>query len=408
MRYYLGIDWADANDDVWVVDEQGAKILAQRIAHTVEARTAWGRQLDVWRAQGLELWAAIERSDGRIVDFLLDHDVVVYPVNPKALDRARDRFRSSGSKSDPFDARVLADFLRTDHAQLHPLRPNSPGAQELKLLTDDYQRLVRQRTRVVNQLTDTLKAYFPLALALWGNLMTPSARAFLRAYPTPAEVRRISRAGWARFGERQHLTKTHVAELWHQLRQPQLDVSPHVIRVKARLMQALVAQLDPLVQTTDAYERAIEDFFAALPAAQWARSLPASHSGTTVPTLWARLGDAPGRWTSFQHLQAHAGTVPVTERSGKYCAIYFRAACNKHLRYTVTQFAWLSLQSSDWARAYYDRERAKQHSHHRALRALAAKWLKILYVLRERQAPYDETHHLATMARQQLLRQPAA
>ncbi len=77
----------------------------------------WVRELDEWRAQGTELWAAIERPEGRVVDFLLDHGVLVYPVNPKALDRARDRFRQSGAKSDPFDARVLADFLRTDHGQ---------------------------------------------------------------------------------------------------------------------------------------------------------------------------------------------------------------------------------------------------------------------------------------------------
>jgi len=78
-------------------------------------------------------------------------------VNPKALDRARDRFRQSGAKDDPFDARVLADFLRTDHAHLQPLRPSSEAAQELKLLTEDYQRQVRQQTRLVNQLTITLK-----------------------------------------------------------------------------------------------------------------------------------------------------------------------------------------------------------------------------------------------------------
>jgi len=118
MRYYLGVDWADQTHAVWVVDEHGTKVVGRAVPHTAEGFSEWGRELDEWRAQGTELWAAIERPEGRVVDFLLDHGVVVYPVNPKALDRARDRFRQSGAKSDPFDARVLAEFLRTDHPLL--------------------------------------------------------------------------------------------------------------------------------------------------------------------------------------------------------------------------------------------------------------------------------------------------
>src|SRR5206468_9208624 len=109
VRYYLGVDWADQTHAVWVVDERGTKVAMRTVPHTAEGLSAWGRELDEWRAQGIELWAAIERPEGRVVDFLLGHGVVVYPVNPRALDRARDRFRQSEAKSDPFDARVLAD-----------------------------------------------------------------------------------------------------------------------------------------------------------------------------------------------------------------------------------------------------------------------------------------------------------
>jgi hypothetical protein len=97
VRYYLGVDWADQTHAVWVVDESGTKIAARAVSHTAEGLGEWGRELDEWRAQGIDLWAAIERPDGRVVDFLLDHGVVVYPVNPKALDQARDRFRQSGA-----------------------------------------------------------------------------------------------------------------------------------------------------------------------------------------------------------------------------------------------------------------------------------------------------------------------
>ncbi len=198
MRYYLGVDWADQTHAVWVVDERGLKIAGRAVRHTVDGLTEWGRELNEWRAQGIDLWAAIERPDGRVVDFLLDQGVVVYPVNPKALDRARDRFRQSSAKSDPFDARVLADFLRTDHAHLRALQPSSQAAQELKLLTEDCQRHIRQQTRLVNQLTATLKAYYPRALEV-AELTSALAREFLPAYPTPAALTALTERQWQRW-----------------------------------------------------------------------------------------------------------------------------------------------------------------------------------------------------------------
>jgi len=402
VRYYLGVDWADQTHAVWVVNESGTKTAARTVPHTAEGLSEWGRELDEWRTQGIELWAAIERREGRVVDFLLDHGVVVYPVNPKALDRARDRFRQSGAKSDPFDARVLADFLRTDHAHLQVLQPSSAAAQELKLLTEDYQQQIRQQTRLINQLTATLKAYYPRALEI-AELSTPLAREFLQAYPTPEAVAALTERQWQRWALAHRLREARTRELWAVLQGPQLPVPAHVVRAKARLMQSLVAQLTLVVAAVAEYREAIEDFFARMPAAQWARTLPIGKHGITAPTLWARLGDAPGRWESFRHLQAHAGAVPVTKRSGKQQrTIQFRFACDKALRYVIDHVAFLSLHSSVWARAYYDQQRARGHAHRQALRALAAKWLKIIFVMWQHQVPYDEQYHLATMTRQQL------
>jgi hypothetical protein len=401
VRYYLGVDWADQTHAVWVVDESGTKIAARAVSHTAEGLGEWGRELDEWRAQGIDLWAAIERPDGRVVDFLLDHGVVVYPVNPKALDRARDRFRQSSAKSDPFDARVLADFLRTDHAHLRVLLPSSEAAQELKLLTEDCQRHIRQQTRLVNQLTATLKAYYPRALEV-AEVTSALAREFLPAYPTPAAVTALTERQWQRWARAHGLSAARAGDLWAVLRQPHLPVPAHVVRAKARLMQALMEQLMPVVAAVAQYRKAIDDFFASMPAARWARTLPIGKHGITAPTLWARLGDAPGRWESFRHLQAHAGAVPVTKRSGKQQVVHFRFACDKALRHVVDQVAFLSLLSSAWARAYYDQQRARGHSHRQALRALGAKWLKIIFVMWQRQVPYDEQYHLATMTRQQL------
>src|SRR5499433_489417 len=291
MRYYLGVDWADKTHAVWVVDEQGVKVASRAVPHTAAGLSEWGRELDEWRAQGIGLWAAIERPEGRVVDFLLDHGVRVYPVNPKALDRARDRFRQSGAKDDLFDARVLAGFLRTDHAHLMALEPSSEAAQELKLLTEDYQRQVRAQTRLVNQLTATLKAYYPRALEV-AELTTALAAAFLQAYPTPAMLLTLTERQWQRWAKAHHLSAARTTQLWTSLKAPHLPVPPHVTRAKSRLMQALVTELAAVMAAVARYRQAIDDFFASMQAAVWARTLPVGKHGVTVPTLWARLGGA--------------------------------------------------------------------------------------------------------------------
>jgi transposase len=401
-RYYIGVDWADTEHAVWVEDESGTPVATRTVPHTAEGLSEFGRWLYECHAQDIECWAAIERPEGRVVDFLLDHGVVVYPVNPKALDRARDRFRMSGTKSDPFDARVLAAFLRTDHPHLRPLQPSSAAAQELKLLTRDAQRLIRQQTRLLNQLTATLKEYYPRALEVVEDLTTPLAQDFLTAYPTPQAVAALRRAPWGRFARAHRLNAARTAALWAVLQAPQLPVPLHVVRAKARLVGVLVTELRATGQGVAEYRQAVDDFFGTLPAAEWARSLPGGKSGTTVPTLWAELGDVPARWQSFQHLQAQAGAVPVTARSGKSAVVRFRFACNTHLRAATHTLAFLSLRQSEWARGYYKQYRARGHGHHEALRALGAKWLKIIFVMWQRHLPYDETYHLATIARQHL------
>ncbi len=407
MRYYIGVDWADEEDAVWVVNDAGDTVLKRQVAHTVGARSEWGRWLREYTAQGMELWAAIERPHGRTVDFLLDHGVVVYPINPKSLDRARDRFRVGGAKSDPFDAQVLALFLRSDHAQLRPLHPNSAGAQELKGLTRDYRRQVHLQTRLRNQLTATLKEYYPRALELCEDLTAAWAQAFLAQYPTPAAAAALTEPAWQTFARAHRLSHTRTAALWAILQQPQLPLPAHVVRTKARLLQALLRELAATQTVVAEYRQAIDDFFATLPTAEIARSLPVGKSGTTVPTIWAELGDQLDRWDSFQHLQGYGGSVPETVRSGKHCVVKFRFACNTPLRDAMHQLAFLSLPHSLWAHAYYDRYRARNHTHHEALRALGAKWLKIIFAMWRRHTPYSETHHLASIARQQL-QQPAA
>jgi transposase len=402
-RYYLGVDWGDDFHKLWGVDPEGKQVAEMKIEQNPKSMSDFGRWLNERKAEGTELWAAIEKPHGRIVDFMLDHGVVVYPMNPKAVDRARDRFRMSRSKSDPFDAYVLAEVLRTDHPHLRPLQPNSEQAQELKMLTRDHYRLVRQKSRLLNQIEVTLKEYYPRPLEVFSDLQSNIALDFLEQYPTSRALSDLRQRKWNRFAQRDHhLSEQRCNEIWQKLSQPQLAIPEHVVRAKAQLLVALVVQLKALLPAVRSYEEKIEDFFALMPAAKLTKTLPGGKSGTTVPMLWAELGDASNRWQSWRHLQAEAGGVPVTKESGKSRVVEFRFACNKLLRYAVYWFSFNSLKRCEWAKKYYRDQRAKGHTHGQALRALGAKWLKIIFIMWRDHKPYDENYHLANIARQKM------
>src|SRR5262245_844070 len=360
-RYYWGVDWAEEFHQVWVSDPEGKKVIEMMVLQQPQAMSEFGAWLHQRKAEEIELWAAIEKPHGRIVDFLLDQGVVVYPVNPKALDRARDRFRVSQSKSDSFDAYVLAEFLRTDHAHLRALEPDSAQAQELKMLTRDYDRLGHQKARLLNQIRITLKEYYPRPLEVFEDLETKMALDFLKAYPTPQALSNLTRRGWDRFAKRDHhQSEAHTNDLWDKLNKPQIPVPAHVVRAKAKLLLALVVQLEASIKAVNSYSKEIEDFFGAMPAAEIAKTLPGAKTGITVPTLWAELGDAKNRWQSSMHLQAEAGTVPVTKSSGKSRIVQFRYACKKQLRHAMYWFAFNSLKRCEWANRSEERRVGKE------------------------------------------------
>src|ERR671919_387700 len=254
-----------------------------------------------------------------------------------------------------------------------------------------------------NQIGITLKEYYPRPLEVFGDLESKVARDFLKAYSTPQALSKLNRRGWNRFAKRDHhLSEARSNELWEKLNKAQIPIPEHVVRAKAKLLLALVIQLEALLPEVESYSEEVERFFASMPAVELVKTLPGGKTGTTVAKLWAELGDANNRWQSFRHLQAEAGAVPVTQSSGKSRVVLFRFACNKHLRRAVYWFSFNSLRRGEWAKNYYRDQRAKGHSHPRALRALGAKWLKVIFVMWRDHKPYDENYHLANIARQRM------
>jgi transposase len=246
------------------------------------------------------------------------------------------------------------------------------------------------QTRLVNQLTATLKAYYPVALQWFAKVHQHSTLIFLHTYPTPqaamgASVEQITEV----LKHAGHTTAEKVApKIFETLHQPQLTANAITTRTKSRLMLALVSQLLPLVEQIAAYDKEITHLFLSHEDSLVFRSLPRAGK-RLAPRLLAEIGDDCTRYAAAASLQALAGTSPVLFQSGKYAKAHRRLGCIKPLRNALQQFAWQSTQQEGWARDYYQRKRAEGKSHTVAVRALSNVWARIIFAMVSKHELYD-------------------
>ena len=262
--WYAGIDWADQHHDTVVIDEAGKRVGTTRVAHSAEGLdtlVAFLKGLGDIADHPDHLACIVETNRGLLIAALLDAGLPVYPVNPKTVDRHR---KPAGAKTDAIDAYLLARTGRSDVADLRRLTPDSPLIAELKALTRDQDTLIQSQTRLVNQLTACLKAYYPVALELFGKLQQPTTLAFLQAFPTPQQAQDASVEQIAAVLKAAgHPTAaTKAPQVRQRLHQPQLRADPVVTRTKTRLMLTLVAQLRVLLPEIAAYDDEITRLFS--------------------------------------------------------------------------------------------------------------------------------------------------
>jgi hypothetical protein len=376
--WYAGIDWADTHHDALVLDEKGHQSGSVRVDHTPEGLAKLNSFLESISGpdQKEQMACIIETTHGLLIAFLLEAGWPVYPVNPRTVDRKRS---ASGAKTG-----------RADLADLRRLTPDSEVVAELKALTRDQDALIQMQTRLVNQLTATLKASYPVALQLFAKLQQHSTLIFLQTYPTPqaaknASVQQITEI----LKHAGHTTAKKVAPtIFEMLHQPQLTANVITTRTKSRLMLALVAQLLPLVEQVAAYDKEIERLFLMHEDNEVFSSLPRAGK-RLAPRLLAEIGDERTRYGNAASLQALAGTSPVLFQSGNYAKAHRRLGCIKPLRNALHQFAWQSTQQEGWARDYYQRKRADGKSHTVAIRALANVWARIIFAMLTKHELYD-------------------
>jgi len=394
--WYVGIDWADDHHDAVVIDDAGTRVAATRVPHTSEGMAelvAFLHGIGDVAAHSERLACIVETNRGLLIAALLDAGVPVYPVNPTTVDRQR---KPSGAKTDAIDAYLLARTGRSDLADLRRLTPDSPLVAELKLLTRDQDGLIQGQTRLVNQLTACLKAYYPVALELFGKLHQGATLAFLQAFPTPDEARAatVEQITSVLMAARYATAPAKAHEIYQRVRQPHLTADLVVTRAKARLMLTLAAQLQVLVAEIAAYDREIGRVFAQHTDSAAFASLPRAGK-RLAPRLLAEWGDDRERYADAASVQALAGTSPVVFQSGNYASVHKRYACSKPLRNALHQFAWQSTLQDDWANAYYRRKRREGKSHTKAVRALANQWVRIIHALWRKREAYDPTIFLA-------------
>jgi transposase len=384
--WYAGLDWADRHHDLVVIDETGRKVGQLRVEHSPE-----GLARLVSFLQGIapldQIACIVETTRGLLIASLLDAGVALYPVNPKTVDRKR---AASGAKTDLIDAYLLAKHGRSEFVDLRRLDPDSPTIAELKALTRDQDALIQMQTRLVNQLTACLKAYYPVALTLFSKLQQKSTLLFLQAYPTLEAVQAENQEQFCKLLKQAgHPTPDKVAPaIVEAVPQPQLRADPITIKTKSRLMLALVAQLLPLIEQIKAYDQEIADRFLTHADSQIFESLPGAGK-RLAPRVLAEWGEDRKRSTDTRSIQALAGTCPVPWKSGEYATVHQRFACVKPLRNALHSFAWQSTNQEPWARAYYERKRAEGKSHSMAVRALANVWVRLIFAMWHKHEVYQ-------------------
>ena len=285
--HYAALDWASDHHDVVVVNPSGAIAAEFRFAHTAEG---WAEFTDNMKSfAGSPL--ALETSSGPAVDQLLLRGWTLYPVNPKAAERYRERKAPSGTKSDRHDVWSLADALRTDGHAWRRLLPQDEATATLRALCRDEIGLIEERTALVNQLQAALREYYPMALEAFDEWTAPYTWAFLKEFPTPAALLAAKKRRWEKFLHTHRLWRPETAPRRLELfaRADALPASPAVTSAKSLLAASLVAVLQTLERQLDEYRRRINAAFAQHPDHDLFGSLPGAGE-KLAPRLLSQVG----------------------------------------------------------------------------------------------------------------------
>jgi hypothetical protein len=396
VMLFVGDDWAQDHHDVYLMDEAGTRLGGGRLAEGLTGIGQLHEMIAAHADEPGEVIVGIEKDHGLWVGALVASGYQVYAINPMAVARYRDRHRMSGAKSDAADAKLLADLVRTDRHNHHPLDGDSGQVEAIKVLARTHQNLIWLRTRQINTLRAGLLEYYPAALEAFPNLgdrdRDRDALTVLHRAPTPEQGARLSLSKIAaalKAGGRSRYIEERSRQIQAALRGEHLRAPDAVTTAYGAATSATIAMITELNHQISALETQLAQSFRTHPDADIYLSQP----GIGV-ILGARVlgefGDDPNRFTNAKCRKNYAGTSPVTVASGRKRAVMARHVRNQRLYDALDRWAFATLKTSPGARTFYDHHRAAGDTHHQALRALANRLVGILHGCLRHHTAYNE------------------
>jgi len=392
--FYVGIDWATETHAICVLTAAGRIKTQFMIDHTAAGFADLLRRLGRLTGNPGDVPVGIERPDGRLVDALLEAGFPVVPVSPNAIKTWRDGEVLSGAKSDVGDATVIAEYLRLRAHHLRPATPYSAQTRALRTVVRTRDDVVDMRVAATNQLSALLDMHWPGAKVIFADVESQISLAFLTRYPTYASAESLGEKRLHTFIVKHGYSGGRTAaELLARLRSAPAGTLDPTVTVAARdAVLAMVAVLTAINTARKALDVSVVAHLGEHPDAAIFTSLPRSGQINAAQVL-AEWGDSRAAYDSPDAVAALAGVTPVTKASGKYRAVHFRWACNKHLRKAITCFADNSRHASPWAANVYAQAIARGHDHPHAVRVLARAWIRVIYRCWNDGVPYDPNKH---------------
>ena len=396
---FVGIDWADKKHDI-CVEGFGEEVREfDRIAHQPQAIEQWAQAM--FERFGGPIAIALEISKGPLVYALQKYDfLVLFPINPVMLAKYRQAFVPSQAKDDPTDAELALELLTRHPERFKPLQPQSAKMRRLAYLVEQRRVIVRDRVRFTNRIGNALKQYYPQVLEWFDYYDTVVFCEFLTRWPTLKQVQRarastLERFFWQHHVHRPALIKSRISAIKEAKALTNDDV---VIDVHALQVLGLVGQIRVTLDVLKRIDNVIAELAPKHLDYELFRALPGA-GAVLAPRLLVAFGEDRERFASAAAVQKYAGIAPVTERSGNKSWVHWRWQCPMFVRQTFVEWSEKTVTRSYWAGLFYREQRDKGKGHQAAVRALAFKWIRILYRCWKTRTPYDEATYLRALKR---------
>ena len=406
VEWFVGIDWAADAHEVCIEDHAGRVCERREVKHTATALQAF---LDALRERAngdpTRVAIGIEVPRGALVELCVERGFAVYAINPKQVDRFRDRFTVAGAKDDPRDAHVISDALRTDPQAFRAVRLDHPLVIQLREWSRVDDDLREELSRLTNQLRDLVYRSMPGALTLCPAADEPWFWALLATAPTPAAQQRLSAANIRHVLRDHRIRRLAAKQIREVLQQPPVFTAPGVVDAVAAHIRLVLPRLELVAAQRRDAERQLTRLLDALEAEMPPAGDQREHSdvaivrsmpgiGTRVAARLLAEASQPLVDRAYHVLRTWMGVAPVTKRSGRRRrpTVVMRYACNRRLREAAYHWARTGAQKDPGSRTYYASLRARGHSHGRALRSVANRALRILMTLLERGQLFDPSY----------------